>query len=157
MVSWGKDAIYPETCEMLKTKATALWSAEPHLCQSYAGNCQMQDQAHLWVSEIQEQVSTETPDLKQDLKNCSAVFNKWRLKPQDYGKVEVERLAAKRVELLKAHWNHCKNEMGWAQSNIGVRNGEAKQTSQQADGHVPCHRQLQWMLPKQLSSGGNWV
>lgn len=40
-------------------------------------------------------------------------------------------------------------------ATLAVRNGEAKQTGQQTDGHVSCYRELQWMLPRQLSSGGN--
>lgn len=39
------------------------------------------------------------------------IIEKWRLKD----------LAAKRVELLKAPRNRCKNEMGWSQSNISSK------------------------------------
>lgn len=38
---------------------------------------------------------------------------------------------------------------------------ELERTSQQIEGHIislaePSYRELQWMLPKQLSSGGNY-
>ncbi|XP_062935885.1 CBY1-interacting BAR domain-containing protein 1 isoform X1 [Cynocephalus volans] len=73
------------------------------LCQIFAAyvrkTARLRDKADLLVNEINAYASTETPNLKQGLKNFADEFAKL----QDYRQAEVERLEAKVVEPLKAY------------------------------------------------------
>ncbi|KAB0338167.1 hypothetical protein FD754_024771, partial [Muntiacus muntjak] len=86
----------------------------------------MQDKADLLVNEINVYASTETPHLKQGLKNFADEFAKL----QDYRQVEVERLEAKVVEPLKAYGTVVKMKRGDLKATLSARNREAKQLTQ---------------------------
>ncbi|XP_004474777.1 CBY1-interacting BAR domain-containing protein 1 isoform X1 [Dasypus novemcinctus] len=84
----------------------AVTNVEKHfgeLCQIFAAyvrkTARLRDKADLLVNEINGYASTETPNLKQGLKNFADEFAKL----QDYRQAEVERLEAKVVEPLKAY------------------------------------------------------
>ncbi|XP_036788920.1 CBY1-interacting BAR domain-containing protein 1 isoform X4 [Manis pentadactyla] len=84
----------------------AVTNVEKHfgeLCQIFAAyvrkTARLRDKADLLVNEINMYASTETPNLKQGLKNFADEFAKL----QDYRQAEVERLEAKVVEPLKAY------------------------------------------------------
>ncbi|XP_066122174.1 CBY1-interacting BAR domain-containing protein 1 isoform X1 [Saccopteryx bilineata] len=84
----------------------AVTNVEKHfgeLCQIFAAyvrkTARLRDKADLLVNEINEYANTETPNLKQGLKNFADEFAKL----QDYRQAEVERLEAKVVEPLKAY------------------------------------------------------
>ncbi|XP_010586698.1 CBY1-interacting BAR domain-containing protein 1 isoform X2 [Loxodonta africana] len=84
----------------------AVTNVEKHfgeLCQIFAAyvrkTARLRDKADLLVNEINVYASTETPHLKQGLKNFADEFAKL----QDYRQAEVERLEAKVVEPLKAY------------------------------------------------------
>ncbi|XP_011382686.1 protein FAM92A isoform X3 [Pteropus alecto] len=84
----------------------AVTNVEKHfgeLCQIFAAyvrkTARLRDKADLLVNEINVYASTETPNLKQGLKNFADEFAKL----QDYRQAEVERLEAKVVEPLKAY------------------------------------------------------
>ncbi|XP_050020987.1 CBY1-interacting BAR domain-containing protein 1 isoform X2 [Alexandromys fortis] len=84
----------------------AVTNVEKHfgeLCQIFAAyvrkTARLRDKADLLVNEINLYASTETPNLKQGLKNFADEFAKL----QDYRQAEVERLEAKVVEPLKAY------------------------------------------------------
>ncbi|KAM5211799.1 CBY1-interacting BAR domain-containing protein 1 isoform 2-T2 [Hipposideros larvatus] len=84
----------------------AVTNVEKHfgeLCQIFAAyvrkTARVRDKADLLVNEINVYASTETPNLKQGLKNFADEFAKL----QDYRQAEVERLEAKVVEPLKAY------------------------------------------------------
>nr|XP_012628330.1 protein FAM92A1 isoform X2 [Microcebus murinus] len=84
----------------------AVTNVEKHfgeLCQIFAAyvrkTARLRDKADLLVNEISVYASTETPNLKEGLKNFADEFAKL----QDYRQAEVERLEAKVVEPLKAY------------------------------------------------------
>ena len=84
----------------------AVTNVEKHfgeLCQIFAAYVQktarLRDKVDLLVNEINVYASTETPHLKQGLKNFADNF----AKRQDYWQAEVERLEAEVIEPLKAY------------------------------------------------------
>uniref|UniRef100_A0A8C6R3I3 Protein FAM92A1 n=1 Tax=Nannospalax galili TaxID=1026970 RepID=A0A8C6R3I3_NANGA len=80
----------------------------------------------LLVNEINMYASTETPNLKQGLKNFADEFAKL----QDYCQAEVERLEAKVVEPLKAYGTIVKMKRDDLKATLTAKNREAKQLSQ---------------------------
>uniref|UniRef100_A0AC11B077 CBY1 interacting BAR domain containing 1 n=1 Tax=Ovis aries TaxID=9940 RepID=A0AC11B077_SHEEP len=156
----------------------AVTNVEKHfgeLCQIFAAyvrkTARLRDKADLLVNEINVYASTETPHLKQGLKNFADEFAKL----QDYRQAEVERLEAKVVEPLKAYGTIVKMKRDDLKATLTARNREAKQLTQlertrqrnPSDRHVIVsfefwslkkysvrqklnYRELQWMLPEQL-------
>nr|XP_015849329.1 protein FAM92A isoform X4 [Peromyscus maniculatus bairdii] len=118
----------------------AVTNVEKHfgeLCQIFAAyvrkTARLRDKADLLVNEINVYASTETPNLKQGLKNFADEFAKL----QDYRQAEVlmnrtkvERLEAKVVEPLKAYGTIVKMKRDDLKATLTARNREAKQLSQ---------------------------
>ncbi|XP_012965925.2 protein FAM92A isoform X2 [Mesocricetus auratus] len=118
----------------------AVTNVEKHfgeLCQIFAAyvrkTARLRDKADLLVNEINMYASTETPHLKQGLKNFADEFAKL----QDYRQAEmlmnmtkVERLEAKVVEPLKAYGTIVKMKRDDLKATLTARNREAKQLSQ---------------------------
>ncbi|EDL05622.1 RIKEN cDNA 6720467C03, isoform CRA_b, partial [Mus musculus] len=107
------------------------------LCQIFAAyvrkTARLRDKADLLVNEINLYASTETPNLKQGLKDFADEFAKL----QDYRQAEmlmnmakVERLEAKVVEPLKAYGTIVKMKRDDLKATLTARNREAKQLSQ---------------------------
>nr|XP_034341862.1 LOW QUALITY PROTEIN: protein FAM92A-like [Arvicanthis niloticus] len=111
----------------------AVTNVEKHfgeLCQIFAAyvrkTARLRDKADLLVKEINMYASTETPNLKQGLKDFADEFAKL----QDYRQAEVERLEAKVVEPLKAYGTIVKMKRDDLKATLTARNREAKQLSQ---------------------------
>ncbi|KAK2490159.1 hypothetical protein MC885_004821 [Smutsia gigantea] len=111
----------------------AVTNVEKHfgeLCQIFAAyvrkTARLRDKADLLVNEINVYASTETPNLKQGLKNFADEFAKL----QDYRQAEVERLEAKVVEPLKAYGAIVKMTRDDLKAALTARNREAKQLTQ---------------------------
>ncbi|XP_076780271.1 CBY1-interacting BAR domain-containing protein 1 isoform X3 [Arvicanthis niloticus] len=111
----------------------AVTNVEKHfgeLCQIFAAyvrkTARLRDKADLLVNEINMYASTETPNLKQGLKDFADEFAKL----QDYRQAEVERLEAKVVEPLKAYGTIVKMKRDDLKATLTARNREAKQLSQ---------------------------
>ncbi|CAD7688387.1 unnamed protein product [Nyctereutes procyonoides] len=119
----------------------AVTNVEKHfgeLCQIFAAyvrkTARLRDKADLLVNEINAYASTETPNLKQGLKNFADEFAKL----QDYRQAEVlmnneqkvERLEAKVVEPLKAYGTIVKMKRDDLKATLTARNREAKQLNQ---------------------------
>ena len=116
------------------------------------------DKADLLANEINVYASTETPHLKQGLKNFADEFAKL----QDYRQAELERLEAKVVEPLKAYGTIVKLKRDDLKATLTARNREAKQLTQKEhlrEIHLIDmlfhrqklnYRELQWKLPEQL-------
>ncbi|XP_063117333.1 CBY1-interacting BAR domain-containing protein 1 isoform X2 [Rattus norvegicus] len=111
----------------------AVTNVEKHfgeLCQIFAAyvrkTARLRDKADLLVNEINLYASTETPNLKQGLKDFADEFAKL----QDYRQAEVERLEAKVVEPLKAYGTIVKMKRDDLKATLTARNREAKQLSQ---------------------------
>ncbi|KAM9198333.1 LOW QUALITY PROTEIN: CBY1-interacting BAR domain-containing protein 1 [Dugong dugon] len=111
----------------------AVTNVEKHfgeLCQIFAAyvrkTARLRDKADLLVNEINMYASTETPNLKQGLKNFADEFAKL----QDYRQAEVERLEAKVVEPLKAYGTIVKMKRDDLKATLTARNREAKQLTQ---------------------------
>ncbi|XP_040349911.1 protein FAM92A isoform X1 [Leopardus geoffroyi] len=119
----------------------AVTNVEKHfgeLCQIFAAyvrkTARLRDKADLLVNEINVYASTETPNLKQGLKNFAEEFAKL----QDYRQAEVlmnheqkvERLEAKVVEPLKAYGTIVKMKRDDLKATLTARNREAKQLTQ---------------------------
>ncbi|XP_025778326.1 protein FAM92A [Puma concolor] len=105
-------------------------AARAPLCQIFAAyvrkTARLRDKADLLVNEINVYASTETPNLKQGLKNFAEEFAKL----QDYRQAEVERLEAKVVEPLKAYGTIVKMKRDDLKATLTARNREAKQLTQ---------------------------
>ena len=86
----------------------------------------LRDKADLLVNEINVYASTETPHLKEGLKNFADEFAKL----QDYPQAEVERLEAKVLEPLKAYGTIVKMKRDDLKATLTARNREAKQLTQ---------------------------
>ncbi|XP_031295176.1 CBY1-interacting BAR domain-containing protein 1 isoform X2 [Camelus dromedarius] len=111
----------------------AVTNVEKHfgeLCQIFAAyvrkTARLRDKADLLVNEINVYASTETPHLKQGLKNFADEFAKL----QDYRQAEVERLEAKVVEPLKAYGTIVRMKRDDLKATLTARNREAKQLTQ---------------------------
>ncbi|KAM8785296.1 LOW QUALITY PROTEIN: CBY1-interacting BAR domain-containing protein 1 [Rhynchonycteris naso] len=111
----------------------AVTNVEKHfgeLCQIFAAyvrkTARLRDKADCLVNEINEYANTETPNLKQGLKNFADEFAKL----QDYRQAEVERLEAKVVEPLKAYGTIVKMKRDDLKATLTARNREAKQLTQ---------------------------
>ncbi|KAM4838107.1 CBY1-interacting BAR domain-containing protein 1 [Urocitellus parryii] len=111
----------------------AVTNVEKHfgeLCQIFAAyvrkTARLRDKADLLVNEVNVYASTETPNLKQGLKNFADEFAKL----QDYRQAEVERLEAKVVEPLKAYGTIVKMKRDDLKATLTAKNREAKQLSQ---------------------------
>ncbi|EHA98751.1 Regulator of G-protein signaling 22 [Heterocephalus glaber] len=111
----------------------AVTNVEKHFgepCQIFAAyvrkTARLRDKADLLVNEINMYTSTESPDLKQDLKIFADEFAKL----QDYQQAEVERLEAKVVEPLKAYGAIVKLKRDDLKAALTARNREAKQLTQ---------------------------
>ncbi|XP_059731088.1 LOW QUALITY PROTEIN: CBY1-interacting BAR domain-containing protein 1-like [Bos taurus] len=119
----------------------AVTNVEKHfgeLCQIFAAyvwkTARLRDKVDLLVNEINVYASTETPHLKQGLKNFADEFAKL----QDYRQAEifynnsqqVERLEAKVVEPLKAYGTIVKMKRDDLKATLTARNREAKQLTQ---------------------------
>uniref|UniRef100_A0A8C8WD31 CBY1 interacting BAR domain containing 1 n=1 Tax=Panthera leo TaxID=9689 RepID=A0A8C8WD31_PANLE len=111
----------------------AVTNVEKHfgeLCQIFAAyvrkTARLRDKADLLVNEINVYACTETPNLKQGLKNFAEEFAKL----QDYRQAEVERLEAKVVEPLKAYGTIVKMKRDDLKATLTARNREAKQLTQ---------------------------
>uniref|UniRef100_A0A8D1IU31 CBY1 interacting BAR domain containing 1 n=1 Tax=Sus scrofa TaxID=9823 RepID=A0A8D1IU31_PIG len=140
----------------------AVTNVEKHfgeLCQIFAAyvrkTARLRDKADLLVNEINVYASTETPNLKQGLKNFADEFAKL----QDYRQAEVlknneqkvERLEAKVVEPLKAYGTIVKMKRDDLKATLTARNREAKQLTQlertrqrnPSDRHVIAETELQ--------------
>uniref|UniRef100_A0A8C6N5Q8 CBY1 interacting BAR domain containing 1 n=1 Tax=Mus spicilegus TaxID=10103 RepID=A0A8C6N5Q8_MUSSI len=132
----------------------AVTNVEKHfgeLCQIFAAyvrkTARLRDKADLLVNEINLYASTETPNLKQGLKDFADEFAKL----QDYRQAEVERLEAKVVEPLKAYGTIVKMKRDDLKATLTARNREAKQLSQlertrqrnPSDRHVIAETELQ--------------
>ncbi|XP_076864681.1 CBY1-interacting BAR domain-containing protein 1 [Brachyhypopomus gauderio] len=100
------------------------------LCQIFAAcvrkTARLRDKSDLLVKEINLYADTETPNLKNGLKN----FADQLAKIQDYRQAEVERLEAKVVEPLKAYGNIVKMKREDLKLTQSARNREAKQMQQ---------------------------
>ncbi|XP_069931413.1 CBY1-interacting BAR domain-containing protein 1 isoform X6 [Oryctolagus cuniculus] len=132
----------------------AVTNVEKHfgeLCQIFAAyvrkTARLRDKADLLVNEINIYASTETPHLKQGLKNFADEFAKL----QDYRQAEVERLEAKVVEPLKAYGTIVRMKRDDLKATLTARNREAKQLTQlertrqrnPSDRHVIAETELQ--------------
>ncbi|XP_036193595.1 protein FAM92A [Myotis myotis] len=111
----------------------AVTNVEKHfgeLCQIFAAyvrkTARLRDKADLLVNEVNVYAATETPNLKQGLKNFADEFAKL----QDYRQAEVERLEAKVVEPLKAYGTIVKLKRDDLKATLTARNREAKQLTQ---------------------------
>ncbi|XP_027433451.1 protein FAM92A isoform X1 [Zalophus californianus] len=119
----------------------AVTNVEKHfgeLCQIFAAyvrkTARLRDKADLLVNEINVYACTETPNLKQGLKNFADEFAKL----QDYRQAEVlmnneqkvERLEAKVVEPLKAYGTIVKMKRDDLKATLTARSREAKQLTQ---------------------------
>ncbi|KAM6216098.1 CBY1-interacting BAR domain-containing protein 1 [Rhynchocyon petersi] len=111
----------------------AVTNVEKHfgeLCQIFAAyvrkTARLRDKADLLVNAINVYASTETPHLRQGLKNFADEFAKL----QDYRQAEVERLEAKVVEPLKAYGTIVKMKRDDLKATLTARNREAKQLTQ---------------------------
>ncbi|KAK1804961.1 hypothetical protein P4O66_019333, partial [Electrophorus voltai] len=100
------------------------------LCQLFAAyvrkTARLRDKSDLLVREISLYADTETPNLKNGLKN----FADQLAKIQDYRQAEVERLEAKVVEPLKVYGNIVKTKREDLKLTQSARNREAKQMQQ---------------------------
>ncbi|KAB5517831.1 hypothetical protein PHYPO_G00171720 [Pangasianodon hypophthalmus] len=100
------------------------------LCQLFAAyvrkTARLRDKADLLVREIGFYADTETPNLKNGLKNFADQF----AKIQDYRQAQVERLDAKVVEPLKAYGTIVKLKREDLKLTQSARNREAKQMQQ---------------------------
>ncbi|XP_036422159.1 protein FAM92A [Colossoma macropomum] len=100
------------------------------LCQLFAAyvrkTARLRDKADVLVREISLYADTETPNLKNGLKN----FADQLAKIQDYRQAEVERLEAKVVEPLKAYGTTVKIKRADLKLTQSARNREAKQMQQ---------------------------
>ncbi|GAA6088405.1 protein FAM92A isoform X1 [Tachysurus ichikawai] len=100
------------------------------LCQLFAAyvrkTARVRDKADLLVSEILFYADTETPTLKNGLKN----FADQLAKIQDYRQAQVQRLDAKVVEPLKAYGSAVKQKKEDLKLTQSARNREAKQMQQ---------------------------
>ncbi|XP_026989679.1 CBY1-interacting BAR domain-containing protein 1 isoform X1 [Tachysurus fulvidraco] len=100
------------------------------LCQLFAAyvrkTARLRDKADLLVNEIGFYADTETPTLKNGLKN----FADQLAKIQDYRQAQVERLDAKVVEPLKAYGSVVKQRKEDLKLAQSARNREAKQMQQ---------------------------
>ncbi|KAG8441840.1 hypothetical protein GDO86_010861 [Hymenochirus boettgeri] len=100
------------------------------LCQIYAGyvrkTARLRDKADLLVREVNVYADTETPSLKQGLKN----FADDLAKLQDYRQAEVERLEARVVEPLKSYGGIIKLKREDLKVTLNARNRESKQMAQ---------------------------
>ncbi|ELV14184.1 Protein FAM92A1, partial [Tupaia chinensis] len=112
----------------------AVTNVEKHfgeLCQIFAAyvrkTARLRDKADLLVNEINVYASTETPHLKQGLKNFADEFAKL----QDYRQAEVERLEAKVVEPLKAYGTIVK--MKRAETELQRATMDATRTTRQLE------------------------
>uniref|UniRef100_A0A8C9AAD4 CBY1 interacting BAR domain containing 1 n=1 Tax=Prolemur simus TaxID=1328070 RepID=A0A8C9AAD4_PROSS len=137
----------------------AVTNVEKHfgeLCQIFAAyvrkTARLRDKADLLVNEINVYASTETPNLRQGLKNFADEFAKL----QDYRQAEVlmnndKRLEAKVVEPLKAYGTIVKMKRDDLKASLTARNREAKQLTQlertrqrnPSDRHVIAETELQ--------------
>ncbi|MBZ3869026.1 Protein FAM92A1 [Sciurus carolinensis] len=132
----------------------AVTNVEKHfgeLCQIFAAyvrkTARLRDKADLLVNEINVYASTETPHLKQGLKNFADEFAKL----QDYRQAEVERLEAKVVEPLKAYGTIVRMKRDDLKATLTAKNREAKQLSQlertrqrnPSDRHIIAETELQ--------------
>ncbi|VTJ67957.1 Hypothetical predicted protein [Marmota monax] len=132
----------------------AVTNVEKHfgeLCQIFAAyvrkTARLRDKADLLVNEVNVYASTETPNLKQGLKNFADEFAKL----QDYRQAEVERLEAKVVEPLKAYGTIVKMKRDDLKATLTAKNREAKQLSQlertrqrnPSDRHIIAESELQ--------------
>ncbi|ELK32213.1 Protein FAM92A1 [Myotis davidii] len=132
----------------------AVTNVEKHfgeLCQIFAAyvrkTARLRDKADLLVNEVNVYAATETPNLKQGLKNFADEFAKL----QDYRQAEVERLEAKVVEPLKAYGTIVKLKRDDLKATLTARNREAKQLTQlertrqrnPSDRHVIAETELQ--------------
>ena len=111
----------------------AVTNVEKHfgeLCQIFAAYVQktarLRDKVDLLVNEINVYASTETPHLKQGLKNFADNF----AKRQDYWQAEVERLEAEVIEPLKAYGTIVKMKWDDLKATLTARNREVKQLTQ---------------------------
>ncbi|XP_034980733.1 CBY1-interacting BAR domain-containing protein 1 [Zootoca vivipara] len=100
------------------------------LCQIFAAyvrkTARLRDKADLLVNEIHAYAATETPSLRNGLKNFANEFSKL----QDYRHAEVERLEAKVVEPLKCYGTIIKLKREDLKATLSAKNREAKQLSQ---------------------------
>ena len=100
------------------------------LCQIFAAYVQktarLPDKADLLVNEMHVYASTETPRLKQGLKNFVEDFAKRR----DYWRAELERLEAEVIEPLKAYGTIVKMKWDDLKATLTARNREVKQLTQ---------------------------
>lgn len=92
------------------------------LCQIFAAyvrkTARLRDKADLLVNEINVYASTETPNLKQGLKNFADEFAKL----QDYQQAEVGRLETKVAEPLKAYGTTVKVKQDDLKATLRARN-----------------------------------
>ncbi|XP_041101454.1 protein FAM92A isoform X3 [Polyodon spathula] len=100
------------------------------LCQLFAAyvrkTARLRDKADLLVREVNIYADTETPHLKNGLKN----FADQLAKVQDYRQAEVERLEVKVVEPLKSYGTVVKLKREDLKATLSARNREAKQMQQ---------------------------
>uniref|UniRef100_A0A3B4DU67 Family with sequence similarity 92 member A n=1 Tax=Pygocentrus nattereri TaxID=42514 RepID=A0A3B4DU67_PYGNA len=100
------------------------------LCQLFAAyvrkTARLRDKADVLVRQISLYADTETPNLKNGLKN----FADQLAKIQDYRQAEVERLEAKVVEPLKGYGTVVKMKRTDLKLTQNARNREAKQMQQ---------------------------
>ncbi|KAL1255913.1 hypothetical protein QQF64_013974 [Cirrhinus molitorella] len=111
----------------------SITSVEKHfgdLCQLFAAyvrkTARLRDKADLLVKEVNLYADTETPNLKNGLKN----FADQLAKIQDYRQAEVERLEVKVIEPLKAYGNIVKTKREDLKLTQTARNRESKQMQQ---------------------------
>ncbi|KAL6039214.1 hypothetical protein STEG23_005632 [Scotinomys teguina] len=114
-------------CRMLSQMwRSILESFAKSLLLMYGKTARLRDKADRLVNEINVYAPTETPNLKQGLKNFADEFAKL----QDYRQVELERLEAKAAEPLKAYGTIVKMKWEDHKATLTARNGEVKQVSQ---------------------------
>uniref|UniRef100_G1QA09 CBY1 interacting BAR domain containing 1 n=1 Tax=Myotis lucifugus TaxID=59463 RepID=G1QA09_MYOLU len=122
----------------------AVTNVEKHfgeLCQVFATYVQktprVRDKADLLVNEKKNvYASTETPNLKQDLKSFADEFAKL----QDYRQAAGERPEAKVVEPLKAYGTIVKMKEDELKETLTARNQEAKVNSERTCQRNPSDR-----------------